>query len=340
MEFTAATLNLMKKMYMMRMELMMTLRQREPKEQDLLSRLGKSNSDGDMDFSLNLGLSDVNPTHSSAIFHGASRIHPQAGNNHRLLTGASATGNNHRLLTGASATSNNHGILTGASGTGNNHGPLAGASTTGNNHGLLTGASATGNNHGFLIGASSTGDTHGLLTGASSIGNNHGFLTGARATGNNHVSAFRSWGSSSSGHVTRNNNGNATEFIDFLGSAPVLAYHRRRRPLPIIPILSAENSGYILSLAPASRTNEIYPINRRNPLHRAEVHDPDFDGDYENGKYCSICKRGDTPLWRNGPHGPKTLCNACGIRFKKREKRALRITEAFPRPRDGIRKPF
>lgn len=24
-----------------------------------------------------------------------------------------------------------------------------------------------------------------------------------------------------------------------------------------------------------------------------------------------------TPLWRSGPDGPKTLCNACGVRFKK-----------------------
>eukprot|EP00188_Purpureofilum_apyrenoidigerum_P002316 Plantae.Rhodophyta-Purpureofilum_apyrenoidigerum.ctg24288.p1 GENE.Plantae.Rhodophyta-Purpureofilum_apyrenoidigerum.ctg24288~~Plantae.Rhodophyta-Purpureofilum_apyrenoidigerum.ctg24288.p1 ORF type:complete len:371 (+),score=47.78 Plantae.Rhodophyta-Purpureofilum_apyrenoidigerum.ctg24288:178-1290(+) len=32
---------------------------------------------------------------------------------------------------------------------------------------------------------------------------------------------------------------------------------------------------------------------------------------------CWQCKRTETPLWRTGPAGPKTLCNACGVRWKK-----------------------
>ncbi|ERN12699.1 hypothetical protein AMTRI_Chr01g135680 [Amborella trichopoda] len=32
---------------------------------------------------------------------------------------------------------------------------------------------------------------------------------------------------------------------------------------------------------------------------------------------CADCKTVKTPLWRNGPLGPKSLCNACGIRYKK-----------------------
>jgi hypothetical protein len=28
-----------------------------------------------------------------------------------------------------------------------------------------------------------------------------------------------------------------------------------------------------------------------------------------------------TPVWRAGPAGPKTLCNACGVRFMKIAKR-------------------
>ncbi|KAK8945694.1 GATA transcription factor 5 [Platanthera guangdongensis] len=31
---------------------------------------------------------------------------------------------------------------------------------------------------------------------------------------------------------------------------------------------------------------------------------------------CSHCGVQKTPQWRAGPHGPKTLCNACGVRFK------------------------
>ncbi|PRQ42352.1 putative transcription factor C2C2-GATA family [Rosa chinensis] len=33
---------------------------------------------------------------------------------------------------------------------------------------------------------------------------------------------------------------------------------------------------------------------------------------------CVDCKVTRTPLWRSGPAGPKTLCNACGIRLRKR----------------------
>ncbi|KAK1584562.1 hypothetical protein Q3G72_034062 [Acer saccharum] len=37
---------------------------------------------------------------------------------------------------------------------------------------------------------------------------------------------------------------------------------------------------------------------------------------------CTDCKTTKTPLWRGGPAGPKSLCNACGIRHRKR-KRAM-----------------
>ncbi|PWA85421.1 Zinc finger, GATA-type [Artemisia annua] len=41
---------------------------------------------------------------------------------------------------------------------------------------------------------------------------------------------------------------------------------------------------------------------------------------------CANCDTTSTPLWRNGPRGPKSLCNACGIRFKKEERRANATT--------------
>uniref|UniRef100_A0A6T5W2Z0 GATA-type domain-containing protein n=1 Tax=Erythrolobus australicus TaxID=1077150 RepID=A0A6T5W2Z0_9RHOD len=34
-------------------------------------------------------------------------------------------------------------------------------------------------------------------------------------------------------------------------------------------------------------------------------------------KRCSHCGTSDTPLWRLGPQGAKTLCNACGLRWRK-----------------------
>ncbi|XP_010527487.1 PREDICTED: LOW QUALITY PROTEIN: GATA transcription factor 1-like [Tarenaya hassleriana] len=34
------------------------------------------------------------------------------------------------------------------------------------------------------------------------------------------------------------------------------------------------------------------------------------------GRKCTHCGSEKTPQWRAGPSGPKTLCNACGVRFK------------------------
>lgn len=48
--------------------------------------------------------------------------------------------------------------------------------------------------------------------------------------------------------------------------------------------------------------------------------DPEFP-DGAVARTCAECKTDRTPLWRNGPDGPKSLCNACGIRFKKIGKR-------------------
>ncbi|KAI8970055.1 GATA zinc finger-domain-containing protein [Mycotypha africana] len=35
---------------------------------------------------------------------------------------------------------------------------------------------------------------------------------------------------------------------------------------------------------------------------------------------CTDCGTTSSPEWRKGPNGPKTLCNACGLRWAKRNK--------------------
>ncbi|KAF3454573.1 hypothetical protein FNV43_RR05021 [Rhamnella rubrinervis] len=42
------------------------------------------------------------------------------------------------------------------------------------------------------------------------------------------------------------------------------------------------------------------------------------EGMDKNKKCCSDCRTTKTPLWRGGPAGPKSLCNACGIRYRKK----------------------
>ncbi|CAN7113195.1 unnamed protein product [Brassica rapa subsp. narinosa] len=45
----------------------------------------------------------------------------------------------------------------------------------------------------------------------------------------------------------------------------------------------------------------------------------DGGGTSNEKKSCAICGTSKTPLWRGGPTGPKSLCNACGIRNKKKK---------------------
>ncbi|BBG98925.1 GATA transcription factor 9 [Prunus dulcis] len=39
-------------------------------------------------------------------------------------------------------------------------------------------------------------------------------------------------------------------------------------------------------------------------------------GSDSSGRKCLHCAAEKTPQWRTGPMGPKTLCNACGVRYK------------------------
>lgn len=47
----------------------------------------------------------------------------------------------------------------------------------------------------------------------------------------------------------------------------------------------------------------------------AEVEE-EADAEASVMRRCTHCGSHKTPQWRAGPRGPKTLCNACGVRFK------------------------
>ncbi|PHH60517.1 hypothetical protein CDD80_1583 [Ophiocordyceps camponoti-rufipedis] len=50
---------------------------------------------------------------------------------------------------------------------------------------------------------------------------------------------------------------------------------------------------------------------------------------------CHSCNRIDTPEWRRGPDGARTLCNACGLHYAKLErKRQLEARSIRPKPED------
>ncbi|GAA5919479.1 hypothetical protein JCM1841_002223 [Sporobolomyces salmonicolor] len=45
------------------------------------------------------------------------------------------------------------------------------------------------------------------------------------------------------------------------------------------------------------------------------------NGLHDSDLVCRDCGRTDSPEWRKGPDGPKTLCNACGLRYAKLKSR-------------------
>ncbi|KAE8706435.1 GATA transcription factor 23 [Hibiscus syriacus] len=53
----------------------------------------------------------------------------------------------------------------------------------------------------------------------------------------------------------------------------------------------------------------------------------------ENKKLCTDCKTTKTPLWRGGPAGPKSLCNACGIRYRKKRRTMMGLNKGLEKKR-------
>lgn len=67
------------------------------------------------------------------------------------------------------------------------------------------------------------------------------------------------------------------------------------------------------SSSPDNSSNSFYINNNKNSSNTIRV--------------CADCNTTKTPLWRSGPRGPKSLCNACGIRQRK-ARRALAAAAA------------
>ncbi|XP_022753673.1 GATA transcription factor 29-like [Durio zibethinus] len=94
-------------------------------------------------------------------------------------------------------------------------------------------------------------------------------------------------------------------------------------------------------LAPSFVSSSTYtlldvPSRRRANQHQRELGSSSGSGSgkpgelrQHGGKYndpnkrCTNynCNTNDTPMWRKGPLGPKTLCNACGIKYRKEEEK-------------------
>ncbi|XAR61385.1 hypothetical protein NMG60_11035076 [Bertholletia excelsa] len=61
-------------------------------------------------------------------------------------------------------------------------------------------------------------------------------------------------------------------------------------------------------------------------------------------KSCSDCSTTTTPLWRVGPAGPKSLCNACGIKYNKKKRALLGLkggrTDKSKKRKNGVKSSY
>lgn len=86
--------------------------------------------------------------------------------------------------------------------------------------------------------------------------------------------------------------------------------------------------------AAAAAIDSTAPVNfssshnfEEHKLHPSSPMGTDSSNNTNPIRVCSDCNTTKTPLWRSGPRGPKSLCNACGIRQRK-ARRAMAVAAA------------
>ncbi|KAK8547399.1 hypothetical protein V6N13_098109 [Hibiscus sabdariffa] len=103
-------------------------------------------------------------------------------------------------------------------------------------------------------------------------------------------------------------------------SVPAKARSKRSRAAP------CNWTSRLLVLSPTTSYSEpdiVVPMQPPQPNHPGKkpvktTSSKKKDGGVANsdGRKCLHCATDKTPQWRTGPMGPKTLCNACGVRYK------------------------
>jgi hypothetical protein len=82
-------------------------------------------------------------------------------------------------------------------------------------------------------------------------------------------------------------------------------------PSPASAAISPSESGTAAPAFPAKKPSK--PAKKKEP---PTTPAPNAAASAGEGRRCLHCETDKTPQWRTGPLGPKTLCNACGVRYK------------------------
>lgn len=69
---------------------------------------------------------------------------------------------------------------------------------------------------------------------------------------------------------------------------------------------------------PAGQAKQQLPVSTALPAPRSVAVAVEGGRGSGNERWCRHCGTAETTLWRAGPEGPKTLCNACGLRHKNK----------------------
>lgn len=85
-------------------------------------------------------------------------------------------------------------------------------------------------------------------------------------------------------------------------------------PSPASAVISPSESGTAFPPFPAKKPAKA--AKKKDPLPAAAAPMTAAAMAAAEGRRCLHCETDKTPQWRTGPLGPKTLCNACGVRYK------------------------
>ncbi|KAG2263376.1 hypothetical protein Bca4012_014404 [Brassica carinata] len=78
-----------------------------------------------------------------------------------------------------------------------------------------------------------------------------------------------------------------------------------------------------MSMTEESKTTKLESAGDSSDVENGNCSSSGSGGDTK--KTCVDCGTNKTPLWRGGPAGPKSLCNACGIKSRKKRQAASGI---------------
>lgn len=94
---------------------------------------------------------------------------------------------------------------------------------------------------------------------------------------------------------------------------------RKEPPVPLEPPRSPISANSSSSSCSGKKT---VPISLKSPINNSKTRRKKrkisqlFGVKQNPFKKCTHCENTRTPQWREGPMGPKTLCNACGVRYR------------------------